>query len=288
MNHKPITNYTTPMELDYVEGSKGRFYGKGKNLNTFPPRKKDECHRCGKPGHYTKECRSFQPKAKFANIEESSSSSSSSYISINNNAELTFLEDNRERLLRFKGKVNGHSAWILLDSGASRNFIDEKFVQQHKLSTQGTKSFSVELADGRKKEITQAVNIKKLSLEPYHTSGISAQVLNLQRYDVILGKPWLFHANPTIDWRKNTMTFNYGKRTIHVKANSETPHTSYNSILISRHQLANISTTEELFAVCTTTLSKENSESMSPKAKELIKEYQDVFSISLPNELPPK
>src|SRR5213595_1001229 len=29
-----------------------------------------------------------------------------------------------------------------------------------KLSTQGTKSFSVELADGRKKEITQAINIK--------------------------------------------------------------------------------------------------------------------------------
>ena len=84
------------------------------------------------------------------------------------------------------------------------------------------------------------------------------------------------------------MTFNYGKRTIHVKANSEILHTSCNSILISRHQLANISTTEELFTVCTTTVPKENSESMSPEAKGLMKEYQDVFSTSLPNKLPPK
>ena len=158
--------------MNYIEGFKGKFYGKGKNLNTLPPRKKCECYHYRKPKHYTKECRSSQPKAKFANIEKPSSSSSSSYISINN-AELTYLEDNRECLLRFKEKVNGHSAWILLDSGASRNFIDEKFVQQHKLSIQGTKPFSVELANGRKKEITQAVNIKELSLESYHFSGIS-------------------------------------------------------------------------------------------------------------------
>ena len=114
------------MELDYVEGSKGKFYGKGKGTDNQPPRKPRECYRCGKPGHFAKECRSAQPKAKFANIEEPSSSSS--YINNNNNTEFTYLEDNRERLLRFKGNVNGHSAWILLDSGASRNFIDEKFV----------------------------------------------------------------------------------------------------------------------------------------------------------------
>ena len=120
----------------------------------------------------------------------------------------------------------------------------------------------MELADGRKKEITQAVKIKELSLEPYYTSGITAQVLNLQRYDVILGKPWLFHANPTIDWRKNTMTFNYGACTIHVKATSETKNSSasFNPILISRYQFFNTPVSKEFFAVYTTTLFKKNSE----------------------------
>src|SRR5436305_7349521 len=35
INYKPTTNHTTPMELDYIEGSKGRFYEKGKDLNTL-------------------------------------------------------------------------------------------------------------------------------------------------------------------------------------------------------------------------------------------------------------
>ena len=67
-----------------------------------------------------------------------------------------------------------------MDSGASRNFIDEKFVKQHKLTTQGTKPFSVELADGSKKEINYAVNINKLQIGKYTASRIITQALNLQ------------------------------------------------------------------------------------------------------------
>jgi len=58
---------------------------------------------------------------------------------------------------------------------------------------------TVELADGHKKKVNSSVKINELKLDTYHTSGIDAQVLNIQRYDLILGKPWLYHANPTID-----------------------------------------------------------------------------------------
>ena len=137
----------------------------------------------------------MQKRTKFNNnIEEHTNKTSE-----NNNAELTYLEDNRERLLRFNGKVNGHSALILLDSRASRNFINEKFVKRTNMPTKETKSFSVSLADGTEKGINKAVNINLLQLGSYRTTGIDAQVLNLQRYDMILGKPWLFHANPKID-----------------------------------------------------------------------------------------
>ena len=53
----------------------------------------------------------------------------------NNSLELTHIEENKERLLRFNGKINGYSAWILLDSGASRNFINEQFVKKHGFAT---------------------------------------------------------------------------------------------------------------------------------------------------------
>jgi hypothetical protein len=78
----------------------------------------------------------------------------------------------------------------------------------------------VELADGRRKEVNTEVNIKTLELDNYCTSGISAQVLELQRYDAILGKPWLYHANPHIDWRANTISLRDGQRNIKVAANT--------------------------------------------------------------------
>jgi len=125
-----------------------------------------------------------------------------------------------------------------LDSGASRNFIDEKFVKQSRLITKVISPILVELADGRKTETNRIVDIHKLELDSYHTTGISAQVTKLQRYDVILGKPWLYHANPSIDWRANTLTFQYGPKTIVVNADSKNTHKepSCNTIFIFQRQ----------------------------------------------------
>ena len=149
--------------------------------------------------------------------------------------ELIHIEENKEQLLRFNGKINGHPTWIFLDSGASRNFVDEKFVQKHHLSKKNTTPFTVELADGRKKEVKDEIKINKLELETYYTSGITAQVLGLQRYDAILGKPWLYHANPSINWRENTLAFKYGSRNISIKASkNKTTEPECHSIFILR------------------------------------------------------
>jgi len=67
-----------------------------------------------------------------------------------------------------------------LDSGASRNFIDIKFIEQNNITTTNIKPIVVELADERKTETKQIVNIKKLELGTYYTSGIQAQVITLQ------------------------------------------------------------------------------------------------------------
>ena len=39
-------------------------------------------------------------------------------------------------------------------------------------------------------------------------------ILNLPKYDAILGKAWLDRWNPTIDWKQNTMHWKVGTRLV--------------------------------------------------------------------------
>jgi hypothetical protein len=291
-SHKGFTDHKgyrppnpTPMELGRTEYSKKKYVSAPSDQ-----RKKGPCYNCGKPGHFAKECRS-NPKAKVTVIEEQPSSSSSASPP---KAEFIHIEENQEQLLRFNGKINGRPAWILLDSGASKNFVDLKFVNKNRIGKKPTQPFSVELADGRKKEVTTEVNINNLELDAYRTSGITAQVLELQRYDAILGKPWLYHANPNIDWRTNTLSIQDGKRDIKVNASSSKKgkEPECRALYISRQQLASVPQDEELFAICATADQNSHKEGSAPapppEEEKFIKEFQDVFPEELPNQLPPK
>ena len=49
-----------------------------------------------------------------------------------------------------------------------------------------------------------------------HVEFLDFFVVNLPKYEAILGKPWLDKWNLVIDWKKNTMVWKIGKRTIAV------------------------------------------------------------------------
>src|SRR5437868_1229306 len=86
------------------------------------------------------------------------------------------------------------------------------------------------------------------------------------------------------------MTFHYGSFTTQVKADSEPqqPHTTCTSIFVSRQQLAKAPNTDELFAIYNLTTSDDKIIPIPQEAKSLIKEFQDIFPSTLPNNLPPK
>jgi len=109
--------------------------------------------------------------------------------------------------LTLKAIANGITTVVMIDSGASSQFVDVNFLNRHHLVPR-QKRFpeSLCLADGsetRQGKITHEIDLE-LHLG-YHKETITFQVTHLGRFPLILGKSWLRQHNPLIDWRKNTV-----------------------------------------------------------------------------------
>jgi len=106
---------STPMELDSTEVNRQRFHKKDRKLFT------GNCFICGKQGHISRDCKD-RAQPKVSSIEETIQLPGNYNIQSDNT-------NTSQQLLTLQGKINGHEAHILLDSGASRNFINTKFVK---------------------------------------------------------------------------------------------------------------------------------------------------------------
>ena len=102
------------------------------------------------------------------------------------------------------GQCNGHPASFLVDSGATHDFVAQKFVDS-KLSAEAVKcrQHTVWLADGSACPTAQELS-GRLQLGTCSEER-SLLVLPLEGYDVVLGKPWLTDHNPQIDWLGHTV-----------------------------------------------------------------------------------
>ena len=111
----------------------------------------------------------------------------------------------RANLLTFQGKIGRCHARILIDSGATENFVAQTFLDKNKMKTvtipDGPK---VELADGGRYDCTQALKQATLYIGPYQEE-ILAYAMPLKHHDVILGKSWLSANNPAINWTDHSL-----------------------------------------------------------------------------------
>ena len=112
-------------------------------------------------------------------------------------------------LLTLRGKVGRNIFTFLIDSGASRNFVNNK----KGLRTKPISPIRVKLADGDLIVTNKAVVID------YTLSNISKSfqdeflVVPLGSFDAILGQQWLKRYNPLINWSEHTIDFGEGMKT---------------------------------------------------------------------------
>ena len=92
-------------------------------------------------------------------------------------------------------------ARVLIDSGSSHQYISKQFARNNSLpiETEDESPHWVQVANGNYLETGGTVNVT-LAFGRYQTR-VSARLLELPEFDVILGLDWLRSANPVIDWR---------------------------------------------------------------------------------------
>jgi hypothetical protein len=121
--------------------------------------------------------------------------------------------------IQFEGLVQGVACRVLLDNGATANFVSEEFMHALVLPTMLLNSLlTVNLVDGRAK-VTDQVCAVDLSVGSFQFR-VDCLPTELHDYDVVLGMPWLTAFNPSISWRLNTICLVDGEST-HVLIGSQ-------------------------------------------------------------------
>ena len=121
-------------------------------------------------------------------------------------------QDFSQLLIPITMYVSGQEIFTLamLDSGASGSFVNESFVDRHKISTK-KKSIpnEVQLIDG---SLISSGPIKQETLPirvsiGHHSETMSFDIVNLGKYPLLLGIDWLLLHNPIINWKNKSIQF---------------------------------------------------------------------------------
>ena len=120
------------------------------------------------------------------------------------------IKEEHGRLLLFQGNLRGRPVRVLVDSGASANFVAAPVLEKLKLSwKKKSHADMVKLADGT------VLSSDKLAYFPFSVSSYSDKdnfhiLPSLEGFDLVLGMDWLRRVNPRVDWRSGIIHFDFG------------------------------------------------------------------------------
>ena len=198
-------------------------------------------------------------------------------------------------LLVVNGKVNGHRATMLIDCGSTHDLISERFARKQKMKTKIVEEvLKVALADGSTSSRPLETTDARLAVGGYGDDQ-RLTVFPLDRYDVILGKPWLTRNNPAINYLTNEVKLGAesliaGEPTGDAAVPSELMFISGKQ---ARHALR-----QGAEGYLAWQSSPDDSSSHEPRKEEppdkqrdfdeLLQRFSDVFPDDLPSQLPPE
>lgn len=134
---------------------------------------------------------------------------------IRENTSATFLDlpllalgsiDNSD-IMKFKGTVDGQEVIIMVDSGASKNFIASGMTDKLDRPIEPTPRFGVRLGDGRREVFQGKYSNLPITIGS-ETLCVDCLLFPLGGVDIILGVPWLASLGDVIaNWKSMFLSF---------------------------------------------------------------------------------
>ncbi|WVZ23416.1 hypothetical protein V8G54_001960 [Vigna mungo] len=112
------------------------------------------------------------------------------------------------RTMKLKGMINGVPLLILIDSGASHNFVSRRLVKAMEWEWKNTRRMRILMGDGHQTETAGVCRELKIVLETGEFV-VDAFLFELEDIDLILGMAWLESLGEMwVDWKKQIMKLN--------------------------------------------------------------------------------
>jgi hypothetical protein len=190
---------------------------------------------------------------------------------------------NGPKTMKLEGEIMGRKVVVLLDSGASHNFISHNLVAELQLHKSDTGSYGVTLGTGVSVPGTGICKGVKLSLQGIE---VIEEFLPLQlgSSDVILGIQWLSTLGLThINWKDQTLRFRAGEKQVVLQGDPKLTKSQISLKVMVRH----LKKSKEGFWVELNNLESKSAanEVADPRIQQLLQRFSQIFE--LPKGLPP-
>lgn len=187
--------------------------------------------------------------------------------------------------LKVKGQIQHNPVVILIDSGSTHNFIQDRIAKQLNLPLRQSQSFQVLVGNGEELTCDSICHQMALSMGS-HIFSVDLFVLPLSGADIVLGVQWLKTLGPVLtDYEQLTMQFmKDGTRVLLKGEPKASPSQS------SLHQLKRLVATHSVDTYYHIQLIPSEPPSptqpvFNPQLESLLQQYQHLFST--PSNLPP-
>ncbi|GBG71810.1 hypothetical protein CBR_g9219 [Chara braunii] len=195
-------------------------------------------------------------------------------------------DDNNAPLLYVRIQIGQASCNALLDSGATRIFISQSFMQRAGLGPQFRRKAHptlIKLADGRTQQLLDRyIEAVPVYFAPHACEPVTFDVLDTD-FDIILGIPWLASADHTVYFHRRTLTV-HDAFSAKVPCTIPPPHPSIRCRVVTAKSFratCAYERTEEIGLCFLRTIAVADSPptdlSSDPRVVRLLDEFADVF-----------